>query len=137
MWELRLGDEIDDYCVKCRRRRSRIKWLKSGDKWRTERNGKEELKDLLAEEQNLKSRSKRLYENAVWPYQSKVSGIIERFVSRRMAGREDRQSGGAEEISLVESRIDEKHLTQTGWFFSDRLVKLMERVAGNSKGLGP
>jgi hypothetical protein len=54
-----------------------------------------------------------------------------------MAGGEDCQSGSAEEVSLVESRIDEKHLMQTGWFFSDRLVKLMERVAGNSKGLGP
>lgn len=73
------------YCVKCRQRRSRINWLKRGDRWRAERNGKEELKDLLSEEQNLKNRSKRLYENAQWPYESKVADIIEQFVSQRMA----------------------------------------------------
>jgi hypothetical protein len=59
------------YCDKCRRRRSRINWLKSGDKWRTVQNGKDELEDLLAEERNVKSRSKHLYEGAMWPYETK------------------------------------------------------------------
>jgi hypothetical protein len=42
------------YCVKCRRRRSRINYLKSGDKWRAAPGGKEEMNDLIREERNLK-----------------------------------------------------------------------------------
>jgi hypothetical protein len=52
------------------------------------------LKDLLAEEQNLKGRSKRLYEHAAWPYESKVGGIIERFVARRLATKRQKHNRG-------------------------------------------
>jgi hypothetical protein len=82
------------YCVKCRRRRSRINWLKSADKWRTEPHGKEELNDLLEEERNLKSRSRHRYKIATWPYGSKLGGLIERFVSRRRTVKRSRREKG-------------------------------------------
>lgn len=56
------------YCVACRRRRSRIKWRKRGDRWRTEPKRKEELDRLVAEEEELKRNSKCRYETAKWRF---------------------------------------------------------------------
>ncbi len=56
------------YCVECRRRRSRINWLKSGDRWRSEPYGQEALRHLQDEEQKLEARSQHRYKDAPWPY---------------------------------------------------------------------
>jgi hypothetical protein len=56
------------YCPECARRRARIKALRSGERWRTEHGGKEELSRLTAEETELKTKSAHRYLRADWPY---------------------------------------------------------------------
>lgn len=58
------------FCVECRRRRSRINWLHSHDRWRSVPNGAEELQRLRSEEHDAHSRSKLRYQTAIWPYRS-------------------------------------------------------------------
>ena len=74
------------YCTNCRRRRSRINWLRSGEKWRTEADGEEELRRLQDEEQNLKARSQRRYQDAAWPYKQPFFERFKKFFTRLRRG---------------------------------------------------
>jgi hypothetical protein len=56
------------FCGVCRKRRARINWLKSGDRWRTEPNGEAQLAQLRSDEEQSRRSSHRLYEGAIWPY---------------------------------------------------------------------
>lgn len=56
------------FCVPCRKRRSRITWLESGDRWRGCPEWQSELRLLRSEERTLKAQSERRYETAPWPY---------------------------------------------------------------------
>lgn len=56
------------YCDECRDRRSRINYLRKGDKWLEVENGKEELNQLQNEESRLEAGSSNRYLDAKWPY---------------------------------------------------------------------
>jgi hypothetical protein len=56
------------FCDACRKRRARLNWLKSGDRWRTEPDGEEELARLRETEEQSRRQSRHLYEHAPWPY---------------------------------------------------------------------
>lgn len=58
------------FCVACRRRRSRINWLHSHDRFRTVDGGAEELARLRSDENQAQLYSKRRYQTALWPYRS-------------------------------------------------------------------
>jgi hypothetical protein len=56
------------FCESCSKRRGRINFLKNGNKFLEEENGKAELIDIEKEEKELQSQSKGLYSAADWPY---------------------------------------------------------------------
>lgn len=56
------------FCVRCRKRRTRINWLHHHDRWRTVLNGAEERARLREEERQLAETSRQRYVGAIWPY---------------------------------------------------------------------
>lgn len=55
-------------CEDCIKRRSRIKFLRKGNKFLEIENGKVDLSELEKEENELKSNSKGRYNSIDWPY---------------------------------------------------------------------
>jgi hypothetical protein len=56
------------FCLACRRRRSRLNWLRHHDRWRSTPGGADERDRLRSEENSALAQSRRLYETAPWPY---------------------------------------------------------------------
>ena len=56
------------FCTTCKERRARINYLRKGNKFLEEENGRAELIDLEKEEQELKGNSTGLFSSSTWPY---------------------------------------------------------------------
>lgn len=56
------------FCNSCSKRRARINYLRKGNQFLEEKNGRANLNELEKEENELERMSKSLYLSAEWPY---------------------------------------------------------------------